>query len=119
MSAIGRRSGLGQSAAAQRLRPARRRRGARPVRPHRRRPGRQPPGRARTCTPPAPTSSPSPRSRKRSGATSGPTTPRSGSTARSADAPTSWTSTRPHPPRAPRPCGARRRTRTSDQSLAP
>ena len=82
--------GLGQSAAALRLRPARRRGGARPVRPGPRRPGREAARRRRrTSTPPAPTSSPSPRSRRRSGGRSGRTTPTNGSTARSAAAPTS------------------------------
>ena len=82
--------GLGQSAAALDLRPARRRGGARPVRPRRRCPDREAPRTSpSTSRPPAPTSSPSPRSRKRSGARSGPTTPTNGSTARSAAAPTS------------------------------
>ena len=54
--------GLGQGAAALGLRPARRRRGARPVRPGPRRPGRASSRRSpSTSTPPAPTCSPSPR----------------------------------------------------------
>ena len=69
---------VGQGAAALGLRPARRRRGARPVRPGRRRPGRQAARRRRAPRrPPAPTSSRSPRSPRRSGARSGRTTPTS------------------------------------------
>ncbi len=81
---------VGADAAALRLRPTRRRRRARPVRPDPRRPDRQAPRRSPTTSmPPAPTCWPSPRSPKRSGARSGPTTRRSGSTGRSAAAPTS------------------------------
>ena len=55
-----------------------------------RRPGRASSPRSPTTSrPPAPTCWPSPRSPRRSGARSGPTTPRNGSTARSAAAPTS------------------------------
>ena len=82
--------GLGQGAAAQRVRPTRRRRGARPVRPGPGRPARQAAcRRASTSRPPARTSWPSPSSRRRSGVRSGPTTPTNDSTARSAAAPTS------------------------------
>ena len=73
-----------------RVRPARRGVGARPVRPGPRRPARQA---ARpsptTSTPPAPTCSRSPSSPARYGDRSGRTTPTSGSTGRSAAAPTS------------------------------
>ena len=51
-----------------------------------------------TSTTPAPTSSPSPASPRRSGAKSGPTTPTSASTARSAAAPTSSASSPTAPP---------------------
>ena len=82
--------GLGQGAAAHGLRPARRRRGARPVRPDPRRPGRQASRVSpTTSSTPAPTCSRSPPSPRRSGARSGPTTPTNGSTGRSAAAPTS------------------------------
>ena len=79
----------GQGDAALGLRPARRRRRARPVRPAaglRRR--RSSPPSPSTSPPPAPTCSRSPRSRRRSGPRSGPTTPPNASTARSAAAPT-------------------------------
>jgi hypothetical protein len=82
--------GLGQSAAALDLRPARRRGRSRPVRPRRRRPfTRSSPRSPSTSRTPAPTSSRSRRSRRRSGDRSGPTTPKNGSTARSVAAPTS------------------------------
>ncbi len=51
-----------------------------------------------TWTPPAPTSSPSPRSPRTCGPRSGPTTPPNDSTARSADAPTPSASFPPAPP---------------------
>ena len=84
------RLGRGEGDAALGVRPDRRRRRARPVR-QAARPGRARPARGRTptSTPPAPTSSPSPPSPRRSGARSGPTTPTSDSTGRSAAAPTS------------------------------
>ena len=86
---------VGAGAAALGLRPARRRLGARPVRPRPRRPGREAAqGRRAPRRRPRRRARVHRRSRRSSGARSGPTIPANGSTARSAAAPT-WSGSSP------------------------